>query len=202
MTPQLVASLLAALDFFLHHSAAFAAIIKVHDTFSVGRSDRARIYSAAWEATFAACLEAMLVVSQVLSELGREARTYELPDRQLGNELARALGESERFTVVLTNYRAALSDFRKAEQLWNQLRAAAALNASLQAICSGEAPAGSDEGLRKAWEVKEALDTRRGTWYRELHTSFTAFEGTLRQLNAVRAKLDAFVRECTASSRT
>lgn len=183
MTPAIVSSLLAALDFFLHQSAAFAALATVNDTCGMHRNSRIRLYSAAWDATFIACQEAMLVVGVVLAELAQSVNTFEIPDRDVGTALARVLGERERFERALTNYRSALTDFQAADARYRDVRDRAGDGQPLMAP--------GNDALYQEWKAKERADDRRGTWYRELHSTFSDYDRALLGLNGLRERIVA-----------
>lgn len=195
MTSAIFSSLVAALDFFLPLTEAFAALATVNDTCGMHRSSRIRLYSATWEATFAACQEAMLVVGMMLADVAANINTFEIPNRDVGNALARALGERERFERARTNYRSALSDFHAADLRLQQARARAHSNRCAgRSSCIGEPQTPSfdyDVLHHQAWLAKNSADDRRGTWYRELHSTFADYDRALRALTALRDRLIA-----------
>lgn len=165
-----IIGLLAAIDFFLKTLAAHEALGALISTYrpQMGRTVESwGGYTKSWESLFQTCLDALTLTSNTLGQVEGVLLLQHVSNAELRDALGSAFGASDRFRIVLRNYESALRGYNEARDRF------------------------LGDRTRANYELREAADTSRGTWYRELHVVFTRYEKALKKLDSVRDQLIA-----------
>lgn len=166
MIPCLVSSLLAALDFYLRTMSAFSALgqtqVAFRDQHESRLVERWGAYARVWESLFQSAQDALLLVGVVLREMENYYDWRMVSDAAVRDLIGNLLGARDRFENAHRNYRSALRACQQAKLVFEGDRSQA------------------------NYRARESADTSRGTWYRELHRTFSEYEAVLKRLDTMR----------------